>query len=278
MQETNQGIAQPWLANFERSDRAVAALLLDNFIYYSSRATDRLLVAAFETLTRTPPSSPRYRAPDFLDAAIFTLVRGETEKITDSGFYVSRRVRQVLEIDDSRFLSTSAALAAARSGAPVVFLDDFAGSGDQFVKTWATSFDGLPSFATVHAASPFPCVYVNIFSTRDAANRIQFHTPVHVHAAHILDVSYTYMGLPARQPTPHFDQPVPRVSDLLTRYAQRLEFLGDDAYMTHDPDWRVLGYRNQGLLVGFEHSIPDGTLPLLWATSRAGWAPLVKRT
>src|SRR5262249_18816343 len=57
---------------------------------------------------------------------------------TDSGYIFARWARQELGISEDRILAPADALARLRNDGPrpLVFVDDFAGSGDQFVETW----------------------------------------------------------------------------------------------------------------------------------------------
>lgn len=70
-----------WLGNFaDNEDRLLGAVLLDNLVFYSDRASDRLLLCAFQRLedailTNRIPSSGDPSA--FLDSLIFTPVEGE---------------------------------------------------------------------------------------------------------------------------------------------------------------------------------------------------------
>ena len=52
----------------------------------------------------------------------------------------------------------------------------------------------------------------------------------------------------------------------------------DDDYIATDLDYVAFGYKKQGLLFAFAHSVPDATLPIFWSNGPDGWTPLLERT
>lgn len=77
-----------WLSNFDDGEQAVAAVLLDNFVYFSDELTDRLLRGAFARLRASLGSR--------VDDAVFAPVESEDPKPTDSGNIMCRKLRQQL--------------------------------------------------------------------------------------------------------------------------------------------------------------------------------------
>jgi hypothetical protein len=61
----------------------------------------------------------------------------------------------------------------------------------------------------------------------------------------------------------------------LTKYSLRLR--PADPWIAKDIEWLKYGYKKRGLLLGFEHSIPDATLPIFWAPGTNSWEPLIER-
>lgn len=269
-----------WLKNFEDVDQPIAALLLDNFTFYGDGLTDRLLVSSYASLGDRLPKGPQ--APDgatilrALDAAIFTRVEGERPRPTDSGNLFCRKARQVLGIPDGRFLEPAVALQHAAKSTPVVFIDDFVGSGDQFLSTWQRSYSAtLPrSFADVSRSVPFVAVYVTLIATDFGLRRIRAAAPhVAITTAHELDESATVRRLTANASFAIADVPS-AIRDFLEKYAPRLSPPQDIA---KDPSWIRYGYKERGLMFAFEHSVPDATLPIFWAAGGRDWNQLVER-
>ena len=157
--------ARVWLSNFDEDiDRQYARYLLNAFIYFEHHVTHRLLEAAFQALSRllADPSDPatiRRAWSDFLHAAIVAPVAGEVPRPTDSGYSFARLARDLLGIEEDRILDPPklAKRIEARPAQHVVFLDDFVGSGDQFIDSWhrlyPTSAGGASSFRFGRARS-----------------------------------------------------------------------------------------------------------------------------
>lgn len=266
-----------WLDNFKGdADRLLASVLLDNLLLYSDRASDCLLLAAFDRLEddallgRLALPSPS----DFLANVVLTPIEGENPRPTDSGKTVCRRLRDLAEIDDKRFLEPRDALELARAGRPVLFVDDFIGSGQQLIQTWNRPYrsDAPRSFADAHAASAFPAFALALVVTEQAIRNIALKgIPVVIRATHALDGSYSVQQLEAPTLSPPIAQFQVALRELLERHRGRLTvppFLKQDA--------ALFGFHELGLLLGFGHGVPDSTLPLVWADGDQGWVPLVR--
>src|SRR5262249_51812789 len=67
-----------------------------------------------------------------------TQVEGEEANISDSGFGFARRARQLVGLPEEQLMDNAQALSAllTRGTGPVIFVDDFVGSGNQFLVTW----------------------------------------------------------------------------------------------------------------------------------------------
>jgi hypothetical protein len=267
-----------WLDNFEESERLVAAALLDHFVFFSDRLADLLFEAAFDSVARTflaagttpVTATAAYRA--FVDSAFFTRVEGERPNPTDSGNLYCRKARQRLRIAQERIVDPATALEGAIQGAPVIFVDDFVGSGLQMAYTWARPYrpDSPRSFAEAFAAHPFTSVYVCLIATEYGVNQLQ-HLPLRVHSAHVLSPRFTLGGF--RYPSHLPSDMNTRVEKLLRKYAPLLEL---EPYM-RPADFPVLGFRRLATAIAFEHSVPDATLPIFWARAGRDWTPLVER-
>ncbi len=264
-----------WLNNFEVSDRKIAALLLDRFVYCNDQTTDRLLVAAWEALGDGLPKSAvqidHESIAKALSHAVFTPVEGESPNPTDSGNFMCRKARQVLGVPDERIMPPEKAVKAAeRVGAPVVFLDDFVGSGDQFVKTWKRNYQGT-SFSSVWNAKRFTAIYVTLVTSENGLKRINEEAPgVVLSPAHVLSRKSSIYGL--------IDEEVfseAEILGFLRKYSSRLRPM--EAYIARYPKFLAFGYHTLGYLLGFEHSIPDATLPIFWSPGEGDWEPLIER-
>lgn len=269
-----------WLHNFDEADRTVAASLLENFQFYNQRMTDRLLLASYYGLADEGVRAkliPTHSELDrVLQTAVFCPVEGENPNVTDSGNVMCRKARQLLGIPADRIRPTAAALDAAIAGAPVIFVDDFIGSGDQFIKTWTRAYrtDSPTSFAETKAISPFVAIYVAMVATEDGIQTIRLKAPdVVLSVAHSLGADATLHGLRSGPAHPIHD--LQQAQGLfLDKYAPSLS--PQEHYM-QSTRYKRLGFKSKALLFAFEHCVPDATLPIFWSPGPSSWRPLVER-
>ncbi|WP_145987302.1 phosphoribosyltransferase-like protein [Cupriavidus taiwanensis] len=266
-----------WLENFDRDDQPAAAVLLDHFTYFASTAVDQMLLSLYRQLRDGLISTMGVeRAIATLDSAIFTSVEGEDPNVTDSGNLFCRKLRQTAGIADSRFMDPKRALEQAKAGRLIVFLDDMLGSGSQIMATWKRDYlNSQPySFADLEAETGSHVIYATLVATRDGLDRLRGEVSgLQVIAAHVLDAADTITGVPHSALKPDLEDIPGAIANLLEKYAPRL---GVPPYL-ENPRSRMYGHTEGGLLVAFEHSTPDSTLPIFWAVGPDQWTPLVRR-
>ena len=263
-----------WIENFDDCDKILAAQLLERFVFYNQKFTDSLLTTSFYSIAdglKKGPSAPaREQLLQALPNSVFTPVSGETPNPTDSGYFLCRRARQVLNVDEGKIKNANDALKAASNGQPVVFVDDFIGSGDQFLSTWKDSRTG-ESFEKIQSKVGFAAIYVSLVGTEVGIVNIGNHAPsVAVCVTHKIDDRGTLWGLRASNPSLYS-----QIDVLLKKYKSRLT--PHDAYM-HQQNYLMYGYKHRGLFFAFEHSVPDATLPIFWCRGTNSWEPLIERT
>ncbi|MEA3138127.1 MAG: hypothetical protein QOK23_296 [Gammaproteobacteria bacterium] len=263
-----------WISNFDQSDRAIAAKLLDRFTFYNSALTDRLLVASFDSIGDGMPKGPnaptRAQLLSVVGSAVWTPVQGESPNPTDSGNLLCRRARQLLAVPEDRIVEADRAIAIAAQGHPIVFVDDFVGSGEQFLKTWTRSFNG-DSFAMIHSNNHFTAIYITLVATAKGIGRIYNDAPsVAVCATHILEDRSTIYGCSGADLQFAADMPA-----FLQKYSSRLR--PQENYISSSASFLQYGFGSLGLMFGFDHSIPDATLPIFWAPGDGSWEPLIER-
>ena len=256
-----------WLDNFDKEDKNIAALLLDRFIYYSDEHTNSLLLAAFHSLGAVDNSALLHK----LTNAKFTLVTGEVPNPTDSGYTICRKIRQLLHVADEHIVQPIEAIKHANDGGTIIFLDDFVGSGDQFLKTWERKYPpNNLSFKDISSRQGNLCVYITLVTTDFGLNKINENAPnVVVSAAHCITEKSTIRGIELTGVS------ADDLEAFLDKYSRRL--CPQDSYIACNEEYKKYGYKNRGLLFGFEHSIPDATLPIFWSHGLNGWTPLVER-
>ena len=269
-----------WLRNFNDDETEYALYLLNAFTYYSRRLVDELFVAAFHNLCVyvTKPDrgfvAARGAWEQFNQELLVTNVEGEHPNPTDSGFAFARRARQLLGVNEERILPPAQALDRLMSRgklAPVLFVDDFVGSGQQFLTTWErihrTNSGVDNSFAQISAVGG-QFYYCPLLCTSRGQLLIRTKCPsVVLQPVHVLE--------------PHRDSAVADNSHLWPEHlrATANHFLKTVSARAGIPEEGPKGYRgfaDLGLTVAFEHSVPDATLPLFYWEAN-GWTPLIRR-
>lgn len=266
-----------WLSNFAESEKAHALQLLHSFLYFNQLLIDQLFWAAVQSLSRRVYVSQALGENalggwrSFIDRLIVTRVMGERPSDVDSGFLFQRMARQVLGLAESQILSPNETLSKILSDGsrPVLFVDDFAGSGRQFLATWfrrqLQGGTGPTSFAEFAARTDGQFFYCPLICTQHGYNRITSQCPeVVVSPAHIL--------------SPQYSAVVP--DSLVWPESMREsgpEFIHAASRRAGIPDASWRGFSGLGLTLAFVHSVPDATLPIFhWEEN--GWHPLIKRT
>jgi hypothetical protein len=249
---------------------------LDNFIYYSDRTTDQLLRSTYYRLVDDliTGSLSLGRSTLDIDQLVFTPILGERPNPTDSGNLFSRKARNTLGIPEERIKLHAQAYGLASQGSPIVFLDDFVGSGEQFIRTWER--ETLPgsgqSFKQLYLRRPFPVILLALVMTSQSVARIRAEVPAcHLAFAHTLDPSYSAKALTAPSLQPSIQAIASSLDDFLQRYSNNL-ILSVDLQHSEYPKY---GWYAMGLMLAFEHSVPDSTLPIFWSSGTGHWSQLV---
>jgi hypothetical protein len=271
-----KGILNPerWLENFNPTEREFALYLLNAFQFYSEDLTNHLFIAAIDGIGRHVTSqekSMKVRAgrwDTFLTQALFTYVEGETPNPADSGYAFARRARQLIGIPEANIVTPDNAIREVLSspGRPVVFVDDFVGSGDQFCGTWfrqrELSQNRKTAFSDVQKAVEAKFYYAPLVCTADGAYNIRTScTGLELLPVHVLTQRDSLLHPQCPYWPPH-----------LAPHAH--SFIQDVSARAGISDWK--GYSDLGLSIAFHHSTPDACLPLYY-WNKNGWRPLVNR-
>jgi len=271
---------QGWLTNFSTSERPFALVLLSRFTFLADHLVDQLFRSSFQNLSNMllegwPAFSEacnRWR--DFCDRALITIVQGEDPNPSDSGWLFARKARQAIGIDQSKLFEPREVVAKLADGfsGPVVFVDDFVGSGEQFLSTWerpCLHTGGSASFQSLVKTSSATFYYCNAMTTEYGLKRINRRVPeVRISAGNVIPERYSLTDPGSLLwPKSIRNEGIALVEEV----GRRLGYSGDDG---GENDWR--GFHKLGLALAFEHSVPDANLPLFF-TDKNGWTPLVRR-
>lgn len=271
-----------WLKNFKPDEIDHATHLLDVFLYFSEPMVNALMVGAFQNLSRlvkgAQPSliTTQMRWLTFFDTLLITYVTGEKPNVTDSGFTFARKARQVLGIPEDRIVDPGTALQAALNAArPIVFVDDFVGSGSQMISTWQRQYPAYAgvsrSFSDAAQLGRSTFYYCPLVCTSLGMRNIKMHCrELQIEPAHLIASAYSLTSARSSQWPAHLR---PTATDFIRRASLRAGIPDTKGRAVND--WQ--GFRKLGLALAFYHSVPDATIPLFYWQEN-GWQPLVRRT
>jgi hypothetical protein len=257
-----------WLENFRPAELPLALVLLKAVLFFNSRMLDRLFLATIGKLRRFAAqlSTEIYQRREsweiFRQSITITMMTGEIPSLADSGYIYLRCARDLAHITEDRIVSPEKALDRVRANPnlPVVFVDDFVGSGDQFVKTWRRDYGNGKAFSLLNQTSSPRFYCCPLFCTWAAAERIRKECPnVILVPGHLLEERYSVLS------SDFFVQhSIPQFSRAIMDVSLRAGIKANVAY----------GYQNLGLTLMMEHCTPDATLPL-FTHGEGNWNPLI---
>ena len=253
-----------WLSNFQEDEEPHALYLLNAFMYYSTDLVNQIFSTPIRTIGRLMTGD---QWKEFLDSVLVTLVTGEVPSVTDSGYAFTRKAR-ALGIPENRIMSHEQVFSRIQGGfdRAVVFVDDFVGSGNQFITTWnrtpPSRFESLKALAT---GSQAKFHYCPAFCTQLGLNRIKSACPgVTVNPGVLIPDNYGALA----------PDSIVWPSQLRSTAEDFLHSAGTRAGIPEE-EWR--GFAGLGLTIAFEDSVPDATLPIMY-WEKNGWHPLMRRT
>jgi hypothetical protein len=272
---------EQWLDNFTAAESPYAVHLLNHFLFFSDHLVDSLLFGGLMDLSRRiidldrSASESRARWAEFLDLVLVTYPSGEDPGPTDSGYMFARKARQKLGFSPQQICAPADAIKRILEGGPVpvLFLDDFLGTGQQFITSWTRRerVDGIElSLAQLQTQVDFPAYYAPLFATatgiRDLESVVGNVTfaPTHALAAPYSALHPDSYLWPAAE--------VDRGREVIAEASLRAGIPDTDGIA--ERDWQ--GFGKLGLCIGFEHGVPDATLPLFY-WDQNDWNPLVRR-
>ena len=253
-----------WLSNFQQHEERHALYLLNAFMYFSPDLVNQIFSTSIRTIGRMMTGD---QWTEFLDSVLVTLVMGEVPSVTDSGYVFTRKAR-TLGIPEDHIMSHEKVFTRIQGGfnRAIVFVDDFVGSGDQFISTWnRIPSNQYESFRTLATGSQAKFYYCPAFCTQPGLDSIKSNCPeVSVNPGVLIPDNYGALA----------PDSIVWPSQLRSTAENFLHSASTRAGIPENL-WR--GYASLGLTIAFEDSVPDATLPIIY-WEKNGWHPLMRRT
>ena len=265
---------ESWLNNFEVDEREYAVSLLNAFLYFSNDLMLELLRGAFHGLSRTLFAGRTDRIEawrDFADRAVFTPVRADIGDPAESGLEWTSRWKKDLHLADGKTVWSEEAMRRLLDDptVPVVFLDDFVGSGRQMRAMWEREINvvgkgGSYTFVGIAAETGASLIYTPALCTAFGRRELAKHCPtLYVNPGNEITDQHNALG----------DDSVIWPEEHRAGARQFVEAASARAGI---PAELCEGYERLGLVLGYGQSVPDATLPLIY-WEEDGWQPLMKR-
>lgn len=285
-----------WLSNFEDSDHLNALFLLSKFMFFGKYQIREILVAWYRDLYKYPiVEEIRKKNHDTTDMNFlneeFDKYRSRSKivalgNISESSTHLLYFLRQENKLPKSLFPDSHDLFTINEMGDIIlrypdidryVFFDDFCGSGNQAV---SYSKDIVRRLKDINGR--IQCICLMLFSTEEGKQNIKENSLFdEVDSVVTIDDTFKVFSENSRI--------LMDANDLIDR-EELLEFC--EKYGSHvmskicsySPDvqscldYVKLGYSNSQLLIGFEHNVPDNTLPIIWYNEdEPQWTPIFKR-
>jgi hypothetical protein len=272
-----------WLTNFHPAELDHAIHLLNSFMFFSEALVDQMFIAGFQTLSRyfRNPNDSLLTSQEcwknFLARVRFTYVTGETPSPTDSGFAFARKARQLLGIPEERIRPPDETVGHLAKGGPcpVVFVDDFVGTGSQFLATWfrPINLEGgrQITFSELSRVRGQAFYYCPLLCCHDGLQLLRQHAPaVRFNPCHVLSPKHSALA-PDSILWP--ERLLSTAANFVEEASRRADIPDTNGASVND--WQ--GFRKLGLAVAFHHSVPDATMPIFYWEQK-GWKPLIRKT
>lgn len=268
--------AQPerWLDNFLDPERPYAVQLLNSFVHFNQEITEELFVSAFQLLScevlsaGARPDEAVEAWHQFRKRVLITPVQGENPSPADSGYLYAKKARDRLNISERQLVTHEDALRAVTQDAtqPIIFVDDFVGTGEQFIRHWCryVSVDGTKvSFASAAKNGMAPAYYCCALATEYGLERIaDANLPVTVRAGNSVLHNASAIA----------DDSLVWPASEHAKGVEVLRAANARAGIRRDAN----GFHGLGLTVAIDGRAPDATLPIfLW--DKNAWTPLLRK-
>jgi hypothetical protein len=271
---------QGWLNNFgDENDYKLACIILDFFNYYPKKMVNQMLIASVGRAGyELSKHFPDWKHSDFKNRCKYTFIPGETHNPTDSGNLFMRKLRDVLEIDESRlvdFKDIHDLLEEETIPLPIIFVDDFVGSGSQCSTAWCQSRWGKNkrTLSEISQLYGHKFVYAPLLVNYEGYKCIKEDcTDLILSPSHVIGEEYNLFNpncICWKNNISLFNSGV----ELILTKSRELGIPSTNGEHVNDEK----GFQAQGLALAFEHGAPDA-IPAFFYWCSDGWTPLIRKT
>lgn len=246
-----------WLDNFERADWSKALSVLNHFEYFSINDIIREFDNSLSYFLNTQPLFTNTKEK------IYLVPLGKSGK---SGAAMIYFLKKTPTFNNKRFeIIEKLNFSKVEDKSKVIIVDDYAGTGGSIIDFYEKIKPELPDKCRIYA--------LTVAYMEKAKDNLSKHK----------------IKILGNERIPSFSQrgsvfgyyPKMRlIRKFCFEYGNRI--YSEENYKRKKSKQHPLGYSNTQALIGFEHSIPNNTLPIMWADSKVigenrKWIPLFPR-
>ena len=269
---------QGWLSNFKTDEeKQIACHILDFFTHYPKQMTDRLLRNVIGQAGRYfNQFLADWEHDYFRNRCLYSYIPGERPNPTDSGHRYVTKIRDLLNVPQERIIDYDqipTVLDKMTLPTPVVFVDDFIGTGNQCIKAWKQNIFPYNSRTLEQLAldGKHPFAYAPLIGNELGYNRItSMCTGLHLVVSYILGPEYNLFNQDCICWKENLDL-YDRAVDFILNTSKALGIPDDDSEVS------TKGFGGQGLALAIETTPPDA-VPAFFFWCQDNWKPLIKRS
>jgi hypothetical protein len=268
-----------WLNNFpKQEDKEIACLILDFFMFYPKPIIDQMLKTVIGYCGNILSSYlSDWQHEDFKRRCIYTYMPGETVNPTDSGHTYLRKLRNILGIPEELIVDYRLLydiLENSKTELPVIFVDDFVGSGAQCCTAWNYNRLGNHKHTLSEIAlksnhkfiyAPLIANYIGYDIIKNSCKGLEIVT------CHKLSKEYNLFD-PACICWNNDNELYDKGINLIINKSQEqgISFTGGNDVID------AKGFIEQGLALAFDDGVPDA-IPAFFYWCSNTWCPLIKK-
>jgi len=267
-----------WLDNFcKQEEKNIAAQILDFFMFYPKPMINQMLKTVVGYCGEYLQSCfPNWKHEDFIKRCIYSFIPGETKNPTDSGHIYVHKLKNELHIPQDRIVYNDdlfPLLESTKETIPVIFVDDFVGSGAQCITAWnGVEGEDKKTLRKIATNSNHVFLYAPLVANYIGYNRIRCNCRgLTLLSCHILNNEYNLFD-PECICWGKNNKLYTKGTELILSKSKELGIPFSDGKEVND----VMGFDKQCLALAFENGAPDAILPIFyWCTDN--WTPLIKK-
>jgi len=268
-----------WLGNFkDKYEKELASLMVDFFNYYPENMVNQMLRTS---VGRAGYELSKYfsdwKHEDFKYRCCYTFIPGENPNPSDSGNLFIRKLRDDLNIPENRlfdYRDIYTLLETATTPIPLVFVDDFVGSGAQCYKAWCKNKGGADKLTLEQISVKYKhkFIYAPLIINYKGYDLIKANcNGLILSPTHIINEEYDLFNencICWKNNRKYYEDGI----SLILRLSRKLGIPSTDGGYVNDE----MGFDKQGLAIAFEHGAPDA-IPAIFYWETENWTPLIKK-